>query len=99
MKEKRYIIVYLDSYMCFGYGDCKVIGITDDISLWSRMEFFEINEIQADGTVVKIKDCKDGDLFLYRENDGTRYVYTEKGEYYCDMTDEMKLLIGQTELN
>ena len=59
MKEKRYIIVYLNSYMCFGYGDCKVIGITDDITLWSRMEFFEINEIQADGTVVKIKDCKD----------------------------------------
>lgn len=95
MNETKYLIVECnelsDPYECD--ADRIPLGITDDISLWSRIAGYEIYRIKSDGKVEMVKDYYKGDLYITTSNRKTYYIIDEDRSYVCDLTDEMKILL------
>ena len=94
MNKQKYLIVECselsDGWECD--ADRKPLGITDDISMWKRLEGYEIYEIKSDGRVERIKYYEDGDLHIATSSCLTRYIVNDRNSYVCDLTNEMKTL-------
>jgi hypothetical protein len=94
MNEQKYLIVECselsDGWECD--ADRKPLGITNNISMWNRLEGYEIYEIKSNGKLEIVKYYDEGDLHIATSSRLTRYIVNDNNSYVCDLTDEMKIL-------
>lgn len=95
MNKQKYLIVECselsDGWECD--ADRRPLGVTDDISMWERIEGYEIYEIKSDGKLEIVKYYEEGDLRILTYDCVTfNIANANNNSYVCDLPKEMKAL-------